>query len=176
MVDDGQIVVLGGLIQDDLLESEQKVPGLGDIPLLGWLFRYQRTNKIKTNLMVFLHPTILKDEKTMRAITGEKYNYLRAKQMAIKEEGIQLLDDEVAPVLPEMDDFIKLPPPYEESLQRMELSSPDNLQQPPADNVDSQGTASTPVAAPANATTSEQPSELDLPPFIGEENAGSLPQ
>jgi general secretion pathway protein D len=176
MVDDGQIVVLGGLIQDDLLESEQKVPGLGDIPLLGWLFRYQRTNKVKTNLMVFLHPTILKDKKTMRAITGEKYNYLRAKQMAIKEEGIQLLDDELAPVLPEMDDFIRLPPPYEESRQRLELSSPDNLQQPPADNVDSQGTASTPVAAPANATTSEQPSELDLPPFIGEENAGSLPQ
>lgn len=61
MVDDGQVLVLGGLIEDVLREKEERVPLLGDIPILGWLFRYNSVTKVKTNLMVFLHPTILKD-------------------------------------------------------------------------------------------------------------------
>lgn len=165
MVDDGQIVVLGGLIKDDLIESEQKVPGLGDIPLLGWLFRYQRTQKIKTNLMVFLHPTIMKDNRTIRALTGEKYNFLRAQQLKMKEEGLRLLADENVPVLPEMSEFLKLPPPYEESATRLELSHPDSLQEG--------------IAVPPSSVTtpaSDQSEPADLPPYTGDQDAGRTDQ
>jgi general secretion pathway protein D len=124
IVDDGQIVVLGGLIEDNLIESEQKVPGLGDIPILGWLFRYQKTSKVKTNLMVFLHPTIMKDEKSIRAMTTEKYNFIRAQQAGVREKGVKLMSDEVSPILPELQELLKLPPAYEDSKQRQELSTP----------------------------------------------------
>ena len=123
IVSDGEIIVLGGLIEDTLTESEQKVPLLGDIPLLGWLFRYQETKKIKTNLMVFIHPTILKDDVMIRSLTGEKYNYLRAEQQAVREKGLRLVGEDQIPLLPEMDEFLALPPPYEESATRMELST-----------------------------------------------------
>lgn len=138
MVDDGQIVVLGGLVKDDVLESEQKVPGFGDIPLLGWLFRYQKTQKIKTNLMVFIHPSIMKDEKTIRALTGEKYNFIRAEQLKVRERGVNLMADDVSPLIPELNEYLKLPPTYEDSRERQELTQPPaqsdkkNLAEPPA--------------------------------------------
>jgi general secretion pathway protein D len=114
MVDDGQVLVLGGLIEDQLVESEQKVPLLGDIPLLGWLFRYQKNIKTKKDLMVFIHPRIMRDSSQGSALASEKYNYMRALQMGIREDGLLLMKDEAAPVLPEMQEFLQLPPPYEE--------------------------------------------------------------
>jgi len=113
-VNDGQVVVLGGLIKDDLIESEQRVPGLGDIPILGWLFKYKKVSKVKTNLMVFLHPVILKDDIMSGAITNDKYSYLRAEQLKQREEGLGLMNNKEVPVLQEMKDWLKLPPPYEE--------------------------------------------------------------
>ena len=174
-MEDGQIIVLGGLIQEDLVEAEQKVPGLGDVPLLGWLFRYQRTTKIKTNLMVFIHPTIIKDERTLLSLTGEKYNYLRAKQLKMKEEGLRLMSDSEIPVMEEMHEVMKLPPPYEQSLQRMELSSPSSL--PPMHEPANKPIEEPPPVVPAaetqpdKATVDTQPPSAqpaDLPPFIGE--------
>lgn len=170
LVEDGQVVVLGGLIQEDLIESEQKVPGLGDIPLLGWLFRYQRTTKIKTNLMVFIHPTIIKDSQTMLSLTGEKYNFLRSKQLKMREDGLRLMSDDEIPLMEEMKDLMKLPPPYEQSLQRMELSSPGSLS--PVN--ESTGSYEEKLEPATNPSTSDSIS--DLPPFIGEENAGRPPQ
>jgi general secretion pathway protein D len=114
MVDDGQVLVLGGLIEDQLVESEQKVPLLGDIPLLGWFFRYQKNIKQKKDLMVFIHPRILRDSAEGSALASEKYNYMRALQMNIREDGLRLMKDEDAPMLPEMDEFLQLPAPYEE--------------------------------------------------------------
>ena len=61
IVEDGEILVLGGLLEDVLRESDQRVPILGDIPLLGNLFRSRKTEKVKTNLMIFIRPTILRD-------------------------------------------------------------------------------------------------------------------
>ena len=124
MVDDGQIVVLGGLIEDNLRESTQKVPLLGDIPILGWLFSYKKTTKIKTNLMVFLHPSILRDANQAMAFANEKYNYIRAEQAAIRERGVSLIDDERSPMLPQMSEMLKLPPPYEET-------APQTMDEPP---------------------------------------------
>jgi general secretion pathway protein D len=113
LVDDDQILVLGGLIQDDLRQQEQKVPGLGDLPVLGWLFKYQGVQKVKTNLMIFIHPVILKDDVTRIRYTGEKYNYLRNQQLAAKKKGIELLPDKDIPVMKEFEAVPPLPPRYQ---------------------------------------------------------------
>ncbi len=112
LVDDGEVVVLGGLIKDDLRESVQKVPGLGDLPLLGGLFRYKSTDKEKTNLMVFLHPVIMRDENMLAQASGGKYNFMRAKQIDVRKKGVALLPDEEAPLMPALDELMQLPPPF----------------------------------------------------------------
>lgn len=101
IVDDGKILVLGGLISDDIQETEQRVPVLGSIPLLGWLFRYNKTNVSKRNLMVFLRPTILRDTAANNQITFSKYDYMRRLQLEFKDSGITLMPDAEVPVLPE---------------------------------------------------------------------------
>ncbi|MBU0655558.1 MAG: type II secretion system secretin GspD [Gammaproteobacteria bacterium] len=80
MVEDGQILVLGGLIEDNYRDSENKVPVLGDVPLLGGLFRNNTTNKTKQNLMVFIHPIILPDGQSADAYTRRKYHTLQQQQ------------------------------------------------------------------------------------------------
>jgi general secretion pathway protein D len=112
LVDDGEVVVLGGLIRDDLSESVQKIPGLGDLPLLGGLFRYKSTTKQKTNLMVFLHPIIMRDEQLISNVSGTKYNFIRAKQLALRQKGVALLPDSEAPVMRPLDELLDLPPPF----------------------------------------------------------------
>lgn len=77
LVDDGQIVVLGGLIEERVEGGEQKVPLLGDIPVLGNLFRYDSRNRKKTNLLVFLRPTILRDPDASYNVTADRYDYIR---------------------------------------------------------------------------------------------------
>lgn len=111
IVDNRQVVILGGLIRDDVQESLQKVPLLGDIPLLGWLFRSKTTTKDKTNLMVFLQSTILRDEAMMNRLTGGKYNYIRDIQLGVREKGLLMMPKEEAPVLPTLDELLALPPP-----------------------------------------------------------------
>jgi general secretion pathway protein D len=71
---DQETIVLGGLISDDITETESKVPILGDIPLLGWLFKSKSTKHVKRNLMVFLRPTIVLDKQKALALTHDKYN------------------------------------------------------------------------------------------------------
>ncbi|MCP5197743.1 MAG: type II secretion system secretin GspD [Gammaproteobacteria bacterium] len=99
MVEDAQILVLGGLIDDQLTESAQKVPLLGDVPLLGNLFRYRDTNKLKRNLMVFLHPVILRDPAQGTLYTSDKYSYIRQQQLAAREKTDYLLPNVQPPLL-----------------------------------------------------------------------------
>ncbi len=87
MVEDTEIIVLGGLISDDVQESERKVPILGDIPLLGRLFKSTTTSRSKKNLVVFLKPTIVRDVADMQLITNKKYNLLKAEQLLKTERG-----------------------------------------------------------------------------------------
>ncbi len=101
MVEDRQVVVLGGLIDDRLTETVQKVPLLGDIPVLGNLFKSQRTSKTKQNLMVFLKPTILRDAATETQMSSGKYNYMRAQQLEKRDRGVNLMRSDVVPVLPD---------------------------------------------------------------------------
>ncbi len=112
MVEDNQVLVLGGLIDDQLRESVAKIPGLGDIPVLGWLFKYKTVDKVKTNLMVFIHPTIMKNEAIQSKLTGEKYNYMREKQLEGRSRGLTLFKDTELPVMREFTAVTPLPPRY----------------------------------------------------------------
>jgi general secretion pathway protein D len=118
MADSGQIVVLGGLINEEVQESIQKVPLLGDIPILGHLFKSSSSSKKKKNLMVFIKPTIIRDGLTMEGIAGRKYNYFRALQLEQQERGINLMPLTDVPVLQEWDDAMAVPPEVDAILQR----------------------------------------------------------
>ncbi|KZX55540.1 type II secretion system protein GspD [Vibrio sp. HI00D65] len=100
IVQDGQMLVLGGLIDERALESESKVPLLGDIPVLGHLFKSTSTQVEKKNLMVFIKPTIIRDGMTADGITQRKYNFIRAEQLYKSEQGLKLMDNDNIPVLP----------------------------------------------------------------------------
>ncbi|MEI8672372.1 type II secretion system secretin GspD [Vibrio sp. SA48] len=100
IVQDGQMLVLGGLIDERAVESESKVPLLGDIPGLGYLFKSTRTQVEKKNLMVFIKPTIIRDGMTADGITQRKYNYIRAEQLYKLDQGLKLMDDNNIPVVP----------------------------------------------------------------------------
>ncbi|MBU1330389.1 MAG: type II secretion system secretin GspD [Gammaproteobacteria bacterium] len=77
LAEDGQVIVLGGLIQDDVTQTDSKVPLLGDIPVLGRLFRSSRDTRTKRNLMVFLRPTVVRDGAGLAALSGKKYSDIR---------------------------------------------------------------------------------------------------
>ncbi|WP_047459223.1 type II secretion system secretin GspD [Vibrio fluvialis] len=100
MVQDGQMLVLGGLIDERTAESESKVPLLGDIPILGHLFTSTSTQVEKKNLMVFIKPTIIRNGVTADGITQRKYNYIRAEQLFKADKGLKLMEDSNIPVLP----------------------------------------------------------------------------
>ncbi|AIG00522.1 MAG: type II secretion system protein GspD [Alteromonas sp.] len=120
IVDDGGTIVLGGLIDEDVQESISKVPLLGDIPILGHLFKSTSSTKRKRNLMVFLKPTIVRDGATMNAISHRKYNYMRALQLKRQQEGITLMPSAETPSMPNWDDKLSLPPSFEEYLTEKE--------------------------------------------------------
>jgi general secretion pathway protein D len=101
-VNDGEILVLGGLIDDELRESDRRVPGLGRIPGLGWLFRARRTDRSKTNLMVFIRPVILRDAADARFQTNAKYRYIQDLQRQLAGDRVRLMRDVDRPELPDI--------------------------------------------------------------------------
>jgi len=106
LVEDGQTLVLGGLIDDQITDVEEKVPLLGDIPILGRLFRYRSTQKSKQNLMIFLHPVIIRDGDTATQFSNSKYNFLRSQQTLYRQEKDNSIRDE-EDLLPELRLFYK---------------------------------------------------------------------
>ncbi|BAP54886.1 general secretion pathway protein D [Thioploca ingrica] len=110
IVEDNSMVVLGGLINEDLQQTTQKVPGLGDLPLIGGLFRSQISNKVKRNLMVFLHPVIVRDIASENIISNDKYSYMRTKQLEQQAQGLPLVSEHEIPILPNLDDFLTVLP------------------------------------------------------------------
>ena len=131
MVNDGDVLVLGGLLDDNLTQSVQKVPVLGDIPVLGWLFSYKKSDKVKRNLMIFIHPVILRDSGQSMALTGEKYDMLRAEQLGMRKQGVTLLPDDSSPLMPEMGQWRALPPAYNESAPKAPSEAPANNNESP---------------------------------------------
>ncbi len=91
LVDNNEIIVLGGLIDEDLQENVNKVPVLGSIPILGNLFQSSSESKVKRNLMVFIRPRIMTDAESSEIISSEKYNYIKAEQIMSGKEN--LLDE-----------------------------------------------------------------------------------
>ncbi len=104
LVDDGQIIVLGGLIEDTVNDTVEKVPGLGDIPVLGYLFRYQSKRRGKTNLMVFLRPIVVRNDGQSVALASDRYDYIRGAQLAIQPEPNALMPRTDTPALPPLQD------------------------------------------------------------------------
>jgi len=104
---DGQIIVLGGLIKEDVQDAQQKVPILGDIPFLGRLFRSDREKVTKQNLMIFIRATIIRDDAQLVGASAEKYRYIRDQQALRREGGLMYLDDANLPQLPEWEDQIR---------------------------------------------------------------------
>lgn len=103
MAEDGEIVVLGGLMEESANETKNKVPVLGSIPILGYFFKYQSTNIEKKNLMVFLRAKIVRDDEVMNAATAEKYKKMRELQLDHRKKGLPLANDAYIPVLPEVE-------------------------------------------------------------------------
>ncbi|WP_286295337.1 type II secretion system secretin GspD [Vibrio apostichopi] len=120
IVQDGQMLVLGGLIDERALESESKVPFLGDIPVLGHLFKSTSTQVEKKNLMVFIKPTIIRDGMTADGITQRKYNFIRAEQLYKSEQGLKLMDDDNIPVLPKFGADMNHPAEIQAFIDQME--------------------------------------------------------
>ncbi len=100
LVNDGQIVVIGGLIEDSVTDGQQKVPLLGDVPVLGGLFRYNTREHSKTNLMLFLRPVVLRNAQSADSIAGERYNYILGEQRKSAPASSLVLPDMAPPTLP----------------------------------------------------------------------------
>jgi len=100
LMDDGGIIVLGGLMKDTVAESEDRVPGLGSIPLLGNLFKSRSGSRQKTNLLVFLRPKILRDQRATDATSISRYNEIRDEENALHKGKITLLPGEKQPSIP----------------------------------------------------------------------------
>ncbi len=116
---DGDIVVLGGLVKDDVQDSQQGVPLLSDIPVLGRLFRSDVVSVTKSNLLVFIRSTIIRDDADLAGATAEKYRYIRDQQRERRDQGLRFLDDNVMPVLPSWEDRLRtLPEVDEESIEQ----------------------------------------------------------
>ncbi len=107
---DEQMIVLSGLMDEQTNESEQKVPILGDIPILGHLFKSTSSGKTKRNLMLFIKPTIIRTGLTADGITQRKYNYIRAEQIYRTQDSIKLMPGEKHPLIPKFNADKILPP------------------------------------------------------------------
>jgi len=106
MVEDGGIIVLGGLISDEVRESNSQVPFLGSIPIIGELFKTRSVDKVKTNLMVFIRPRILRDGTDAAIESNAKYNYIRKQQLDRNDGRVPLMPGERQPTLPLLEQLV----------------------------------------------------------------------
>lgn len=125
LVDSGTTIVLGGLIEERLAETIEKVPFFGDLPLLGYFFKSRGTARTKTNLLVFIHPVILRDNALAGHFSQQKYNYIRARQLEQVEGGVELMPDVQPPLVPDWAETLRVPSP--EELKADEAAQPDEV-------------------------------------------------
>ncbi|CAM8660795.1 PulD Type II secretory pathway, component PulD [Comamonadaceae bacterium] len=102
LVEDGAVVVLGGLLQDEYAGSQERVPGLADVPFFGNLFKSEARSRKKTNLMVFLRPMVVRDATATQALSNERYEQMRGTQQSGQPEPSSTLPINEAPVLPNL--------------------------------------------------------------------------
>jgi general secretion pathway protein D len=133
LIEDGGIIVLGGLMSDTVTESEDRVPGLGAIPLLGNLFKSRSGSRQKKNLLVFIRPAILRDADATESVSESQYNQLREGQKALHNGHITLLPHEKQPVVPAVPPGSGLPaaPPPDTNAQGATPNTPSPQTAPP---------------------------------------------
>jgi general secretion pathway protein D len=151
LADDGQIIVLGGLIEDTEGDGEEKVRGLGDIPVLGNLFKSRTRTRNKTNLMVFLRPVVVRSKEASNSIAMDRYDYMRAAGAAGRPEDSPLMRDLGAPLLPPL---VNGQPPAGGSMATKPVQTPPPANAAPGASND--GAANRPGAsrsAPVTPTT-----------------------
>ena len=100
VVDDGQIIVLGGLLKEEFADGEDRVPGLGALPVVGSLFRSENKRRVKSNLMVFLRPVVLRTQQSADSVTLDRYDAIRAQQLQMQAPGAGTLGEDSRPLLP----------------------------------------------------------------------------
>jgi general secretion pathway protein D len=161
LVEDGGILVLGGLISDSALEGESRVPILGAIPIIGELFKTRSGSKEKRNLMIFIRPTIVRDGMSAAIETNSKYNILRDQQLSRKKGRVTLLPGERQPLLPPIEELSKYadptagsapPSPNTDKTQMQPLETAPLPDSPPPTETQSP----TPPNVPTPAPSSEQ--------------------
>jgi general secretion pathway protein D len=111
LVDDGSVVVLGGLLQDDFTGTQEKVPGLGDLPFFGALFKSEARKRKKTNLMVFLRPVVVRDASATDRLSNDRYEQMRTKQIDAQPEPSSLVPINDAPVMLQLQRALPAPVP-----------------------------------------------------------------
>ena len=159
LVDDGGMLVLGGLIEDRLTESESRVPVLGKIPVIGALFRVRNTQKTKTNLMVFIRPRVLRTAEQAAIETNSKYNYLRDLQLGRNDGKVRMIPGAQQPTLPPVvgpTQPTQLPPPP----SSLESFSPVNAEPRPSAPPGTEA----PTPPPAQETPPKPPPPEESPP------------
>ena len=150
LVDDGGMLVLGGLIEDRLTESESRVPLLGKIPVIGALFRVRNTQKTKTNLMVFIRPRVLRTAEQAATETNSKYNYLRDLQLQRNDGKVRMIPGSKQPTLPPLVGPTRptqLPPPPS-SLESFSPITPTPPREDPVPPTETQSPPPEPSAPP----------------------------
>ncbi len=143
LVDDGGMIVLGGLIEDRLTESESRVPVLGRIPVIGSLFRVRNTQKTKTNLMVFIRPRVLRNAEQAAIETNAKYNFLRNLQLDRNEGKVKMMPGAKQPTLPPLVGPAQPTPPPPPS-----KDEPDSAVETPAESAPPAAAEQPPVTPP----------------------------
>jgi general secretion pathway protein D len=111
LIEDGGVIVLGGLMSDTVTESEDRVPGLGAIPLIGNLFKSRSGSRQKKNLLVFIRPTIMRDAEATESTSEQKYDEVRQDQRSLHKGHITLLPGEKQPLIPSIPPGSGLPAP-----------------------------------------------------------------
>jgi general secretion pathway protein D len=129
LIEDGGIIVLGGLMSDTVTESEDRVPGLGAIPIIGNLFKSRSGSRQKKNLVVFIRPRIMRDADATESTSEAKYNEVRRSQQNITNGHITLLPGEKQPVIPAIPSGIALPPAPPSSQTNEQGATPNPPQQ-----------------------------------------------
>ncbi len=154
MVENGGIIVLGGLISDEVRESNSQVPFLGSIPVIGELFKTRSVNKVKTNLMVFIRPRILRSGVDAAIESNAKYNYVRKQQVEQHDGRVPLMWGEHQPTLPALEQLVP-----QELLNPARDAAPPGTTPAERAEISNSNTAS-PQPAPAQPPTRRPPRRL----------------
>ena len=167
VVDDGNIIVIGGLLEDSYSQAEDKVPVMGDIPVVGALFRSENRSRKKTNLMVFLRPVVVRDTVTSDALMADRYESIRALQQVVQPASNPVMRSvSGAPILPPLEPRPRAEAPTPAPAAPVEVPAPLMPQQVVPPPVVTPAPAAAPVsAAPMpQATEPAAQAEQALPP------------